>query len=150
MKKVEPDCLLDLDRTAFRTVLPHILHAHVAAAPEVVHVLLLRTQQRLESLGGYAIQSPLGTAAELLGRSRVGGMVDHVFGELDWIARPGFDGEGNLAEVVAIDSFGGMRARRVQRMVGGTRHGQTALFRRMAQHDATALRVTGSRMENPA
>src|SRR6516162_9093470 len=148
MKKVEADCLLDLYGTALRTVLADILDAHIAAAPEIVHVLLLTAQQWLEPLRRYAIQSPLGTAAELLDRSRLGSMVDHVFGELDRTIRQSFDGEGNLAEVVAADGLVGMRARSVQRMVNSARHGQTALFRGMAQDDATAFRVTGARMEN--
>src|SRR5262249_47634399 len=131
-----------------RAVLPDILDADIAPAPEIVHILLLRGQQWLETLRRYAIQSPLGTAADLLDRSRLGRMVDHVFAELDRTVRQGFDGEGNLAEVVAADGLVGMRARSLQRMVGGARHGQTALFRGMAQHDATAFGVTGARMEN--
>jgi hypothetical protein len=149
VEKIEADRLLDLHRAALQTVLPDILDAHVAAAPEIVKVALLRGQQLLEALGRYAIQSPLSKTADFLGRGHSGGMIDDVFGELDRRSRARVDSEGNLAEVVAVDGFIGMRAGGLQRMVGGTRHGQTALFRRMAQHDAPAVRITGSRMENP-
>ena len=111
MKKVEADRLLDLHGTAVRTVFPDIPDPYIAAAPEIVHVLLLSGQQLLESLSRYAIQSPLSTAAELRSRSRLGGMIDHVFGELDRTARPGLDCEGNLAEVLGVESLLGMRAR---------------------------------------
>src|SRR5262249_54584154 len=149
VKKVEAHRLLDLNGSAVRAVFPDILDPYIAAAPEIVHVLLLSGEQLLESLGRYTIHSPLSTAAEFLSRSRLGGMIDHVFGELDRTARLSLDCEGNLAEVVGVDSLVGMRARGFECMVSRTCHAQAALFRRMAQHDATAFRITGSWMKNP-
>src|SRR6516225_7400528 len=124
MKKVEPDCLLDLDGTALRTVLSDILDAHVAAAPEIVQILLLRGQQLLESLDRYAIQSPLSATAEFLSRSRIGGMVDNVLRELDRTGLPRFDGERDLTEVVGVDSLVDIRARTFKRVLGRTYHHQ--------------------------
>src|SRR6516225_1345500 len=142
VKKVEADRLLDLHGTAVRTVLPDIPHPYIAAAPKIVHILLLSSEQLLKSLGRYAIHSPVSTAAEFLSRSRLGGVVNHVFGELDWTVRPGLDCEGNLAEVVGVDGLVGMGARGLQRVISGTCHRQAALFRRMAQHDTTFFRIT--------
>ena len=119
----------------------------IAAAPEVVHVLLLRGEQLLEPLVFHAIQGPLGAAAEFFGRSRWRRMVDHVFGKVDRAAWLGLDREGDLAGVLGVDSLVGMRALGLQRMVSGTRQGQAALFGRMAQHDPTVLGIAGSVME---
>src|SRR5262249_53900610 len=100
------------------------------------------------SLGRYTIQSPLGAAAELFSRSRPGGMIDHVFGELDRTAGLGLDCEGNLSEIFGVDNLIGVRARGLQRIFGDTCQGQAALFGRMAQHDATVFRIVGPVMEN--
>src|SRR5262245_34716686 len=83
VKKVEADRLLDLDGGALRAVFTDILDPDIAAAPEIVHVLLLVGEQLLEPLGYYAIHRPLSTAAEFFGRSRLRGVIHHVFGELD-------------------------------------------------------------------
>ena len=76
-------------------------------------------------------------------------MIDHVFGEMDRTAGPGFDREGNLAEVLVVGSLVGVLARGLQCMVDGARQGQAALFRRMAQHDPTVFRIAGPVMEHP-
>src|SRR3974390_2207236 len=83
VKKVETDRLLDLHSSAVRTVFPSIAEPYIAAVPELVHVLLLSGEQLLESLSRCAIHGPLGKAAQFLSRSRLGGVIDHVFGELD-------------------------------------------------------------------
>ena len=86
-KEVEADRLLDLDRGALRAFRPDIPDPDIAAAPEIVHVLLLCGEQPLESLAHYPIHCPFGAAAEFLGRGRLRGVIDHVFGELYWTAR---------------------------------------------------------------
>ena len=86
VKKVEADRLLDLDGAALGPVFPDILDPDIAPTPKIVHVLLLRGEQPLESLGHYAIQCPFSTAAELFGGSRLRGVINHVFGELDGTA----------------------------------------------------------------
>jgi hypothetical protein len=105
VKKVEADRLLDLDGAALDSVFPDVLDADIAAAPEIIHVLLLSREQSLESLAHYPIQSPFGTAAKLLGGSRLRGVIDHVLGELDWTAGLRLDGEGDLAEVGTVDDL---------------------------------------------
>src|SRR5499427_9348157 len=124
VKQVEADRLLDFHGGALHTVFPDIPDPDIAAAPEIVHVLLLGGEQLLEPLGHYAIQRPLSAAAEFLSRSRFGGMIDYIFGELDRMARQGLDCEDDLAEVVSVDNLLGMRARSLQAMVSGTCHGQ--------------------------
>src|SRR5215813_10093941 len=120
VKKVEADRLLDSNGGALRAVFPDILDPDIAAAPEIVHVLLLVGEQLLEPLGYYAIHRPLSTAAEFFGRSRLRGVIHHVFGELDRTAGPGLDREGNLAKIFSVDDLVGMRARGLQRVVSGT------------------------------
>jgi hypothetical protein len=117
VKKVEADRLLDLDGAALYSVYPDILHADIASAPKIVHVLLLRGGELLESLGHYPIHCPLSTAAELFRGSRLRGVIDDVFGELDRTAGPRLDCEGDLAEVSGLDNFVGVRARALQRTV---------------------------------
>ena len=150
VKEIEADRLLDLHRTALRAVFPDIPHLDVAATPEIGHVLLLRGEQLLEPLVHDAIHGPLGTAAEFLGRSRRRRVIDHVLGELDRTSGLGLDREGDLAEVLGVDSLVGVRARGLQGMVGGTRQGQPALFGRVAQHDPTILGVACPGMEQTA
>src|SRR5262249_7253863 len=103
------DCLLNLHGGAFRAVLPNIRNAHIAAAPEIVHVLLLGHKQLLEPLSCYTIQCPLGTTAQLFSRSGMGAMINHVLGEVDWTAAPGVNGEGNLPEVLSVHDLVGVR-----------------------------------------
>src|SRR5262249_32583599 len=67
VKKVEADRLLDFDGAALYSVFPNILDADIAAAPKIVHVLLLRSKQRLEALAHHPIQCPLSTTAKFLG-----------------------------------------------------------------------------------
>ena len=57
------------------------------------------------TLAHYPIQCPFGTAAELLGGSRLRGVIDHVLGELDWTAGLRLDGERDLAEVSGVDDL---------------------------------------------
>src|SRR6516165_12317735 len=83
VKEVEADRLLDLDRTAFCSVFPDVLDPDIAPAPEIFHVLLLRGEQLRETLAHYAIHCPFSTAAELLSGSRLRGVIDHIFGEMD-------------------------------------------------------------------
>src|SRR5438445_9818529 len=47
--------------------------------------------------------------------------------------------EGDLAEVLGVDRFGGVRARGLKRMVRGIREDHLALGGRMAQHDPTVF-----------
>src|SRR5262245_24887088 len=103
VKKVDADRLLDFDGAALYSVFPDILDADVAAAPQIVHVPLLSSKQLLEALAHRPIQCPFSTAAELLGGSRLRGVIDHVFGELDWRAGSRVDCEGDLAEVSGVD-----------------------------------------------
>jgi hypothetical protein len=70
-KKIKADCLLDLDSAALGAVLPDIFDPDIAAAPEIVHILLLGGEQLLEPLDHHPIHSPFGTAAELFRRSIV-------------------------------------------------------------------------------
>ena len=150
VKKVEADRLLDLHGAALCSVFPDILDPHIAPAPKIVHVLLLSGEQLPEALAHYAIQCPFSTAAELFGGSRLRGVIDHVFGELDWTAGLRLDCEGDLAEVSGVDNLAGVRARALQRIVSRTCQGEAALFGRMAQHDAPVFGIAGSRMEHPA
>src|SRR5262249_9878546 len=116
-KEVEADCLLDFHGRAVCTVLSDIPDSYIAAVPKIVHVLLLRGEQLLESPTFYPIHSPLSTAAKFLGRSGLRGVIDHIFGELDRPVGLGLACEGTLAEVVVVARFWGMRARILQRMV---------------------------------
>ena len=83
VKEVEADRLLDLHGGALGAVFPDIPDLDIAAAPEIVHVLLLGGEQLLEPLVHHAIHGPLSTAAELFRRSRLRRVIDHVFGEVD-------------------------------------------------------------------
>ena len=51
MKEVEADCLLDLHRAPFRAFFSDIPDPDIAAAPEIVHVLLLRRRAAAETCG---------------------------------------------------------------------------------------------------
>ena len=150
VKEVEADRLLDLHRTALRAVLPRIPHLDVAATPEIGHVLLLRGEQLAEPLVHDAIQGPVGPPAQLLGRGRRRGVIDHALGEMDRASGLGLDGEGDLTEVRGVDSLVPVRARGLQGMVDGTRQGELALFGRVAQHDPTILGVACPGMEQTA
>src|SRR5262244_3304295 len=149
VKQIEANRLLDLHGTPLCAIFPDIFDMDIAAAPEIVQVLLLGGEQLLEPLVHYAIQRPLSAAADFFSRGRVGGMVDHVFGELDWTAGPGLDREGNLAKVPGMDGLVGVRTRGLDRIVRGTCQDQAALFGRMAQHGATVFGIAGSLMEHP-
>src|SRR4029450_8315107 len=96
------------------SVFPDILDPNIAPTPKLVHVLLLRGEQLLESLAHYPIQCPFSTAAEVFGGSRLRGVIDHVLGELDWTAGLRLDGEGDLAEVSTVDDIVRVRARGLQ------------------------------------
>src|SRR5262249_18542895 len=149
VKEIEANRLLDLHGAALCAIFPDILDLDIAAAPEIVQVLLLGGEQLLEPLVHDAIERPLSAAAEFFDRGRVGGVIDYVFGELDRTAGPGLDCEGNLTKVPGMDHLAGVRTRGLDRIVSGTRQGQAALFGRVAQHDATVFGIAGSLMEHP-
>ncbi len=149
VKEIEANRLLDLYGAALRAIFPDIPDLDIAAAPEILQVLLLGGEQLLEPLVHYAIQRPLSAAAEFFSRGRPGGVIDHVFGELDRTAGPGLDCEGNLTKVPGVDDLVGVRTRGLYRIVSGTCQDQAALFGRMAQHDATVFGIAGSLMEHP-
>ena len=111
MKKVEADRLLDLHRAAFRPVLSDIADPDVAAAPEIVQILLLRGEELLEPLAHYAIHRPLGTAAEFFRRSCRRRVVNHIFGKMDRTTGVSVDCEGYLAAIFTMGNFVGLRAR---------------------------------------
>src|SRR5215472_3631937 len=134
MKKIEADRLLDLYGSALRAVFPNILDSDIAAAPEIVHVLLLGGEQLLEPFVHYAIHRPLSTAAEFFRRSRLRRMIDHVLGDLDRTAGSRLDREGDLAEIFCVDGLIGVRACGLQNMVSGARKGHVRLYSRVAQH----------------
>ena len=104
-KKVEADGLLDLHGAAPCPLLAYILDPNVAAAPKIVHVLLLGYEQPLESLVHYAIHRPLGAAAQFFGGCLLRTMVDNVLGELDRTTGLGIYGESNLAKVRGTGNF---------------------------------------------
>ena len=108
VKEVETDRLLDLNGRSLGALLADILDPDIAASSKVVHVLLLGGEQFLESLECYPIHCPLGTTAELFGRSRLRGVIDDVFSELDRHARPSLYGEGNLAEILGVNNLEGV------------------------------------------
>src|SRR4029453_15416404 len=120
-----------------------------APAPEIFHVLLLRGEQLLETLAHYAIHRPFSTAAELFGGGRLGGVIDHVFCEVDRTAGLRLDCEGDLAEVIAVRDLVGVRARALQRAISRTCEREGALLGRVAQHDAPVFGIAGSGMEHP-
>src|SRR6185312_10576998 len=80
VKKIESDRLLDLNGRSLGALLADILDPDIAASPKIIHILLLGGEQFLEPISRYAIRSPLGTAAEFFGRSRLRGVIDNVFG----------------------------------------------------------------------
>ena len=110
MKEVEADCLLDLYRAALGAVFPDISDPDIASVPEIVHILLLGAEQLLEPLGHDPIQGPLGTTAEFFNRSRLRGVIDPVFSEVDRTAGLGVNGEGDLAEVLGVGNLVCVRA----------------------------------------
>ena len=71
VKEVEADRLLDLYGAALRAFFSDIPDPDVAAAPEIVHVLLLGGEQLMEPLVHHAIHSPFGTAAKFFCGSRL-------------------------------------------------------------------------------
>ena len=148
VKKVEADRLLDLYGAALRAVFSDILDPDIAAPPEIIDILLLRREQLLESLIDYAIHGPLGTTAELLGRSRRRGVIDHVLGELDGAATASLDRERDLPEVLAMHDLVSIGAGRFQCTLGATDQEQAALFGPMAEHDAAGIGVAGARMQH--
>src|SRR4029434_6421747 len=95
----------------------------------------------------YAIQCPFSTAAEVFGGSRLRGVIDDVFGELDWPAGLRVDCERDLAEVSGVCNLVGVRARALQRIISRTCQREAALLGRIAQHDAPVFGVARSRME---
>ena len=139
MKQVEADRLLHLHRIALRAVFPDIPDPDIAAAPEIVHILLLGCEQLLEPLGHHTIHRPIGAAAEFFGRSRRGGVIDHVFRELNWAVGLSLDRKGDLAEILAVDDLVSMRARGLHHMIDGACQAQAAFFGRMAQHNPPVL-----------
>src|SRR5215831_17549639 len=96
----------------------------------------------------HTVKCPLGAAAQLLSSGRLGGMIDHVFGELDWAAAAGLDREGDLPEVLAMHDLVSIGAGRFQCTLGATDQEQAALFGPMAEHDAAVLGVAGARMQH--
>ena len=150
MKEVEADRLLDLHGAALCAFFSDIPDPDIAAAPEIVHVLLLGRKQLLKPLGRHAIHRPLGTAAKFLGRSRPRRVIDHVLGEVDRTVGQGVDCEGDLAGVLGVGNLVGVPARGLQCMVNCAGQDQTALFGRMAENDPAVFGIAGSVMEHPA
>jgi len=111
VKEVEADRLLDLERAALRAFLSNTADPDVAAAPEIVHVLLLSSEQLLETLAHHPIHGPLGTTTQFFrgsGRRRV---IDHALGEIDRTVGQRFNRENDLAEVLGVSSLVGVLAR---------------------------------------
>jgi len=77
-------------------------------------------------------------------------VINHVFGEMDRTARSSLDRKNDLAEILSVDGFVGIRAGRLQGMVTGTRKCHAALFGGMAQHDPTLTGIAGAGMEHPS
>src|SRR3974377_1352078 len=98
----------------------YVLDPHIPPAPKIVHILLLRGEQLLESLVHHAIHCPLSTATELFSAGRLRGVIDHVLGELDRTAGLRLDCEGDLAEVSGMGNLVRVRARALQRIVRRT------------------------------
>ena len=88
MKEIEAYRLLDLDSGALRAVSPDVPDLDIAAAPEIVQILFLGSQKRLEPLVLEAIQSPTSATTQFLSRGCMGRVINHVFGELNWGYRP--------------------------------------------------------------
>src|ERR1700722_4591915 len=107
LEKVKANRLLDFDSGPFGAFNPDVPHTDITAAPEIVHILLLGIKQILEPPGRHPIHCPLSAAAEIPLRHGLGGMIDHIFGEAYWRTRPGFDGEGDLTEIVRVDHLMG-------------------------------------------
>ena len=150
VKEVEPNRLLDLESGALRSVFSDILHPDIASAPKIGHILHLRSEQLLEPLGRYAIQTPLSATAEFLGRGRLRRMVNHVLGKLDRTIWPSFNCKGDLAEVLAVDDFVRMGAQGFQHGLSRTCQGQAAFFSRMTEYNTAVFRIAGPVMEQPA
>ena len=102
---------MDFDGGPFRAFRPDIPHTDIAAAPKVVHILLLGGKQILESPGRYPIHCPLSAAAEFPRRRDLRGIIDHVFGQVYWTASAGLNREGDLTEVLGVDHLMSVRAR---------------------------------------
>src|SRR5207244_1616970 len=111
VKQVEADRLLDFYGGALEPVFADSTDADIAPVPEILHVLLLGGEQRLEPLLHHAVHGPLRTAADLFGGSRVRRVIDHVFGEVDRTAGLCLDREGDLAEVLGVDRLVGVWTR---------------------------------------
>src|SRR5262245_66207854 len=100
VKEVEADRLLDFHGGAVCTVLSDIPDSYIAAVPKIVHVLLLRGAQLLESPTFYPIHSPLSTAANFLRRSGLRGVIADIVGALHRTVGHGLDCSGELADVI--------------------------------------------------
>jgi hypothetical protein len=109
VEQVEADRLLDLYGATLCTFFSDVPDADIAAAPIIFHELLLGKEQLLEPLGGHAIHSPLGAAAELFNRGRPRRVLDHEFGEIDRTAGTGVDRKGDLAKILSVGNLVGMR-----------------------------------------
>jgi hypothetical protein len=149
VKQVEADRLLDLHGGAFAAGAVDIPDADIAATPEILQVLLLGGEQRLEPLLHHAVHRPLCTAADLRRRRRLRRVIHHVFGEVDRSAGLGLDREGDLAKVLGVDDLVGVWVLGLKIVVRGTRQDHLALVGRMAQHDTTLPGIAGSVMEHP-
>ena len=131
MKEIEAYRLLDLDSGALRAVSPDVPDLDIAAAPEIVQILFLGRQKRLEPLVHEAIQSPTSAITQFLSRGCMGRVINHVFGELNWATGPSFDRERNLAKVLSVRGLVGVCALGFQCVVNRACQAQAALFRRM-------------------
>src|SRR5207245_4758931 len=104
------------NRGALEPVCADSTDADIAPVPEILHVLLLGGEQRLEPLLHHAVHRPLRTAADLFGGGRVRRVIDHVFGEMDRTSGLCLDREGDLAELLVVYRLGGVRGGRLERM----------------------------------
>ena len=150
MKQVKTDRLLHFHRVALRSGFPDIFNPDVAAAPEIVHILLLGCKEFWKPFGHHAIQGPLSPAAEFFGRSRWRRMIDHVFGELDGAVWLSFDCESDLAEILVLRNLVRISASGFHHVVGGASQGEAALLCGMTQHDPAVFRITSPVVKGPA
>ena len=111
LEEIKANRLLDLDRGPFRAFRPDIPHTDIAAAPEIVHILLLCGKQILESPRRHPIHCSFSAAAEFPRRRDLRGMIDHVFCQLYRTASAGLDREGDLTKVVGVNHLVSVGAR---------------------------------------
>src|SRR6516225_2623344 len=71
VKQIEADRLLRLHGATLYAIFSCIPDPNIAAAPEIIHVLLLGSELLLESLVHRSIQRPLSTPAEFFSRGRL-------------------------------------------------------------------------------